>query len=148
MNFGENGNYRICCAHQRLVIAKKKTSLNPRMSLINIRALSILMLIEWFNTSTSWTEVATLETIEKIYVIMLTNRRLKEFEIVEAVGIGHSSVGSILYDQWARESYQQDGCNVVYLQSVWKNIRCVCEAITLWRKVFWDARVIILIDYF
>ena len=43
-------------------------------------------------------EVAIAETIEKIRNMVLADRRLKMREIVEAIGISHGSVVSILKD--------------------------------------------------
>ena len=43
-------------------------------------------------------EVAIPETIEKIRNVVLADRRLKAREIVEAIGISHASVVSILKD--------------------------------------------------
>lgn len=39
---------------------------------------------------------ATLETNEKIYDVLLANNRLQVRDIVNATGISHASVGSIL----------------------------------------------------
>ncbi|QQP51330.1 Mariner transposase [Caligus rogercresseyi] len=46
-------------------------------------------------------EVATPETIQKIHDMVLADRRLKVREIVEAIGISHGSVVSILKDHLA-----------------------------------------------
>ncbi|KAG5344752.1 GVQW3 protein, partial [Acromyrmex charruanus] len=44
-------------------------------------------------------EAATSEIIDKIHNIVLTNRRVKVRELVEATGISHGTVISILYEQ-------------------------------------------------
>ncbi|KAG5323505.1 GVQW3 protein, partial [Pseudoatta argentina] len=44
-------------------------------------------------------EAATSEIIDKIHNIVLTNRRVKVREFVEATGISHGTVISILYEQ-------------------------------------------------
>jgi len=44
-------------------------------------------------------EAATPEIIEKVHDIVLTDRRVKVRELVEATGISHGTVISILHEQ-------------------------------------------------
>ena len=44
-------------------------------------------------------EAATPEIIDKIHDIVLTDRRVKVHELVEATGISHDTVISILHEQ-------------------------------------------------
>ena len=44
-------------------------------------------------------EAATLEIFDKIHDIVLTDRRVKVRELVEAIGISYGTVISILYEQ-------------------------------------------------
>ena len=44
-------------------------------------------------------EAAASEIIDKVYDIVLTDRRVKVRELVEAIGISHSTVISILHEQ-------------------------------------------------
>jgi len=44
-------------------------------------------------------DAATPEIIDKVHDIVLTNRRVKVHELVEATGISHGTVISILHEQ-------------------------------------------------
>ena len=101
------------CAHQALFL-REKTITETKAKLYKYygdSAPSISMLTKWFiefrcgRTSTidaeragRPVEIAMPETIEKIRNMVLADRRLKVREIVEAIGMSHGSVVSILKD--------------------------------------------------
>jgi len=60
-------------------------------------------------------ETATSEIIDKVHDIILTNRRVKVRELVEATGILHGTVISILHEQLSMKKLLQDGCRVCSL---------------------------------
>jgi histone-lysine N-methyltransferase SETMAR len=107
----EKSEFRVLIKHYFL---RKKTITETKAKLDKYygdSAPSISMVKKWFTefrcgrTSTADAErpgrpveVSTPETIEKIHDMVLADRRLKVREIVEAIGISHGSVVSILND--------------------------------------------------
>lgn len=107
----EKSEFRVLIKHYFL---RKKTITQTKAKLDKYygdSAPSISMVKKWFTefrcgrTSTEDAErsgrpveVSTSETIEKIHDMVLADRRLKVREIVEAIGISHGSVVSILND--------------------------------------------------
>ncbi|QQP31674.1 Putative mariner transposase [Caligus rogercresseyi] len=110
----EKSEFRVLIKHSFLrekTIAETKAKLDKYYG---DSAPSISMVKKWFTefrcgrTSTidaersgRPVEVATPETIQKIHDMVLADRRLKVREIVEAIGISHGSVVSILKDHLA-----------------------------------------------
>ncbi|QQP40773.1 Putative mariner transposase [Caligus rogercresseyi] len=113
----EKSEFRVLIKHYFLrekTIAETKAKLDKYYG---DSAPSISMVKKWFTefrcgrTSTidaersgRPVEVATPETIQKIHDMVLADRRLKVREIVEAIGISHGSVVSILKDHLAMKN--------------------------------------------
>lgn len=120
MNCGENGKKWISFARQVLFFFGKRASLKPRISSKNTMNTLRHKLLWWRGEEvvywiflyshehellrTFWTpsDVASPETIQEIYNMVMTDRRLK-LEIVEAMGILHDSVVSIFIDHLGME---------------------------------------------
>ncbi|QQP52895.1 Putative mariner transposase [Caligus rogercresseyi] len=118
-------------------------------------------------------EVATPETIQKIHDMVLADRRLKVREIVEAIGISHGSVVSILKDHLAMKKLSARWVpRLLTIDHKRNRVTTSMECLALFNRnkdeffrrfvtkakvglsankvmatLFWDARGVIHIDY-
>ena len=107
----------ISCAHQALFSAGKKPSLKQRgLCTIDINSKKLVYRISLWpykhdRCRTFWTNSRSRYSRNnwKIRNMVLADRRLKVRKIVEAIGISHGSVISILKDHLAMKNYSQDG---------------------------------------
>ena len=82
-------------------------------------------------------EMTTPEMIDKIHDMVLSDRRIKVREIVEATGVSQGTVFSILHEKLDVKKSLQDGCRVC---SQWRIKAIVWSTL----KLFWRFSVAIL----